>query len=600
MRKNLAVLVLLSLCLIGCKQLDSQPEASKHEDSKVHWQSEWNDQVFEDAKKNNKLIILNLEAIWCHWCHVMQAETYANDDVAKLLNDNFIALKIDQDSNSYLSNRYKDYGWPATIMFNAQGQEIVKRAGYIDPESMKKLLAAVIADPSPENDYSEAIQYSTTSYLSEELKQQLRTNYSSSLDLKLGGLNLAQKYIDRDTIEYGLLIAKESGPQAESAKASTLQTLKAAIAISDSEWGGFYQYSTHGDWDHAHYEKLASVQAEYLRIYSLAQLQYPHPQFKQTIFATVKYIDQFLTDFSGAFYTSQDADLIQGKKASDYFKLSDKERKAKGIPKVDKNIYADRNGRIIEALVMAYRAIQDPKLLARAIKAAQTINRTHKHSNNSYKHGAKDKHSYLSDNLYMAAATLALYEATADRKWLTSSKQIAEYIIDNYKSSEPGYLSNDKQDRAANAKINSLLKPSPVLEENIKLARLFNLLAHYTGVNKFKDEAKYIMQYLASKEVALSSLSEPGILIVDRELAEDPVHFTIVGSKRDSKAKKLFTTALQYPATYIRIEWYDRKEGKLMNPDVEYPELPQAAAFSCINHACSLPIYDKAELLATP
>ena len=104
------------------------------------------------------------------------------------------------------------------------------------------------------------------------------------------------------------------------------------------------------------------------------------------------------------------------------------------------------------------------------------------------------------------------------------------------------------------------------------------------------------MRYLGSQDIALNSITEPGILLLDMELANDPVHITVVGAKRDSKAKKLFLRALQYPSSYLRVEWYDPKGAKLKHHDVEYPKLNKAAAFTCNNKTCSLPIFKAKDL----
>src|ERR1700692_3207920 len=90
----------------------------------IKWQG-WSDATFQQAKKENRLVILDLEAVWCHWCHVMDKQTYSNPKIQKLINDNFLAIGVDQDSRPDISNRYEDYGWPATIIFDSDGHEIV-------------------------------------------------------------------------------------------------------------------------------------------------------------------------------------------------------------------------------------------------------------------------------------------------------------------------------------------------------------------------------------------------------------------------------------------------------------------------------------------
>ena len=87
-------------------------------------------------------------------------------------------------------------------------------------------------------------------------------------------------------------------------------------------------------------------------------------------------------------------------------------------------------------------------------------------------------------------------------------------------------------------------------------------------------------------------------MIADRELSNDPVHLTVVGAKGDPVAKELFRIAQRQAGTYKRIEWWDRSEGSMPNPDVQYPDLPKAAAYVCSQNRCSLPVFEGKELIA--
>ena len=129
-------------------------------------------------------------------------------------------------------------------------------------------------------------------------------------------------------------------------------------------------------------------------------------------------------------------------------------------------------------------------------------------------------------------------------------------------------------------------------------ARFANLLSRYTGDATFRDDAQRAMRFLVTKEVALRRRTEAGLLIADRELSNDPVHLTVVGSKNDPAAKTLFRIAQHQAGSYKRIEWWDRSEGAMPNPDVQYPDLPKAAAYVCSQNRCSLPVFEGKELLA--
>src|ERR1700746_1033517 len=86
--------------------------------------------AFAQAKTQHRFVILYLEAVWCHWCHVMDEKTYGDSSVRAEIAEHYVPLRIDQDLRPDLSNRYKDYGWPATVIFAADGTEIAKRQGF--------------------------------------------------------------------------------------------------------------------------------------------------------------------------------------------------------------------------------------------------------------------------------------------------------------------------------------------------------------------------------------------------------------------------------------------------------------------------------------
>src|SRR5262245_36102331 len=95
----------LALCLAASAATGGKPE-------QIQW-PDWSDAVFDQARRENKFVVLDLEAIWCHWCHVMAETTYKNPEVIGLMQSKYIAVRVDQDARPDLSNRYEDYGWPA-------------------------------------------------------------------------------------------------------------------------------------------------------------------------------------------------------------------------------------------------------------------------------------------------------------------------------------------------------------------------------------------------------------------------------------------------------------------------------------------------------
>ncbi len=582
---KLKALVFSALLVILCSPVQATAPST------VAWQP-WTHAQFAQAKRENRLILLDLEAVWCHWCHVMEAKTYSDPRVATLLKQHFITVKVDQDSRPDLGKRYEEYGWPATIVFDADGRELAKLRGFIEPDRMLDILGRIVADPTP-REYADdlrnnPIEISSQAVLSQETREELVTRFYRTHDFKSGGLNQEQKFIDRDSVELALVLGQRGDKKAVQ---MAHQTLGAALALIDPVWGGAYQYSTDGDWTHPHFEKIASVQADYLKLYAAAAQRTGDRGYLAAAKSIQSYVKKFLTSPDGAFYVSQDADLVQGEHSEAYFRLNDVGRRALGLPRVDTHVYARENGWLIAAFVALSQAHDDPSPLRDAITAARWIETHRSLAGGGFRHDARDAAGpYLDDNLAMARAYLALYVATADRQWLVRADRTARFIAANFKSAKGGFLVARKRDA---------LQPRPNVDENIQLARLFNELAHYTGKRLHRQRAEHAMRYLATEEVATFRRTEPGILLADSELRTDPVHITVVGGKRDENAAVLYRAALNYPAGYRRIEWWDRAQGKLPNPDVAYPKLAKPAAFICSNKVCSSPIYRAEEIAAT-
>ena len=116
----------------------------------IQWH-EWSDAIFSRAKTENKLILLDLMAEWCQFCKKMDATTYRDKQVVENILKNYIPVRVDRDKNLALAKRYARYSTPSTIIYNSNGEEVIKRTGYIKPQFMYWMLEAVAADPSPDS-----------------------------------------------------------------------------------------------------------------------------------------------------------------------------------------------------------------------------------------------------------------------------------------------------------------------------------------------------------------------------------------------------------------------------------------------------------------
>ncbi len=576
-----AVLFLLLFASVAGAQTNSQP---------IVWHP-WSDEIFAQAAREHKFVLLDLEAVWCHWCHVMDQQTYRDAAVRRLMGNKYIAVKVDQDSRPDISNRYGDYGWPATVIFNFDGSEIVKRQGYLPPKLMASILQAVIDDPSPGPSIEKetAIAYATTPFLAPALLADVKKEYEKQYDVAGKGWAFGHKYLDADSVEYATALAAQGDKVQEQ---RVRETLQAARKLLDPVWGGAYQYSTGGNWNEPHFEKLLFIQAQVVRTYAQAYGHFGSPEYLAAAQNVHRFVRTFLTSSDGAFYVSQDADVIAGKHSADFFALDDAKRRAIGLPRVDKHLYARENGWMIYALCSLYAATGDAATLQEAERAAKWVVAHRALPDGGFAHGEHDAAGpFLGDTLAIGQAFLSLYEVTSDREWLNRAEDARRFIAGNFASENAAGFATSK------SSTDHAYKPHPERDENAQVVRFSNLLSEYTGERGDHETAAAAMRYLATPEVATAWLSAP-VLLAEAQFTTPPTHITVVGLKSDPTARALFQTALLTAPAYSRLEFWDRSGDPLPRRDVAYPNLSHAAAFLCTATTCSSPIVDPQSLAA--
>ncbi|MDB5220284.1 MAG: Thymidylate kinase, partial [Myxococcaceae bacterium] len=340
-------------------------------------------ETFARAKAEHKYIVLDGSAEWCHWCHVMEATTYHDAEVRKILDKHFIAVKVDVDSRPDVEERYGDYGWPATVMFAPDATEIGKYRGYINPEKFKGILEDIVASGLAQKKGDEKpkpVVKAPKTALSEEhlawIQREIDVQLEDYYDEDQGSWGRQQKAPLGWNNAWTLEKAKKGDEQA---KAKALFTLDKQSALLDPVWGGIYQYSAARDWDSPHFEKLMTFQAPALDNYATAYRLTNDAKYLARAKAMQGFLDRFMKSPEGGFYTTQDADLNahdRGKAfmdGHDYYKLDEKGRLAHGIPRIDTHEYGKENGLAISAYCTMFEVTKDPAVLATAEKATRRI-----------------------------------------------------------------------------------------------------------------------------------------------------------------------------------------------------------------------------------
>jgi hypothetical protein len=213
-----------------------------------------------------------------------------------------------------------------------------------------------------------------------------------------------------------------------------------------------------------------------------------------------------------------------------------------------------------------------------------------------FRHGDKDRAGpYLGDTLALGQAALDLYAATGAREWLDMARKAGDFIARNFKDEAGGFKTTAQPEADAGV----FARPAKPLDEQVAATRFANRLYRYLGAESYRTLAEHGGRYLTSEGVLELPRSLPGVLLADLELSREPTHITIVGHKDDARSGALHAAGRAFPAIYKRLDWWDKREGALPNPDVQYPEMEQPAAFACSDRICSLPVFEPKDLAET-
>jgi uncharacterized protein len=559
--------LLLAVLLFGIAGAQAAPL-----DNRDGFWSAWDDATFARAAREKKFVIVSLQSWWCPWCLTMNKDTWADPEVRAELKDHFIPVYVDQDSRPDISQRYERWGWPATIIFGPDGTEIVKLRGYYSPRFFIPVLQETVKDPSPV-DYGKVggpeRERMLATGLSDEQRDAILAFMAKAYDQANGGWGKS-KLVDGPTLGWFLDRAKAGDAEAT---ARIKRTLTAMIALIDPESGGISQVTLQPDWSKPSMEFPMFAQQAALAAYARAWVLFGDPAYRAAADDIYRFLKDKLAGPGGGFYASMGM--------------------AEGEPGVDKRQYARETGQAIQGLAAYYDATGTKDALALAIAGADWALRDRALKDGGFRHAAHDAAGpYLADSVEMGAALLALHRSTGDRKWLQAAMAAGDFIATTFVDPRTGgfFVS-------ASAEAKHLPKPIKQREDNVTSTRFFTLLAFYSGNSRYREIAEAGMGYLASPAILESAAFLPDVLLAEEELRNEPVHVTVVGAKDDPRSAALYAGALAYPMAYKRAEWWDKREGKLANPDVDYPDFPEGpAAFACTRTFCSLPVTDAAAI----
>jgi uncharacterized protein YyaL (SSP411 family) len=320
--------------------------------SAIRWQA-WSPHTLALARSLNRPIMIDIGAVWCHWCHVMDATTYADPQVAAALNSEFVPVKVDTDERPDLDEYYQNAaaqltgagGWPLTCFTTPDGA-LFFAAGFLPPRPgtgpngsggenssmlplLKRISQVYATDRAGLEREAEATAAKLKSASSrnapatgglEGLRAQILAGLAASYDRESGGFASGQgpRFYDFPALELALAHGFYGHPEFTAMALDTLKKI-AAGGVFDQLGGGFHRYSTDAHWRVPHFEKLGYDNAMALHAYSDAYEASGDPDFARVAKSLVGYINRELLDPAmGAFYSHQDADSFKGDDGSFY------------------------------------------------------------------------------------------------------------------------------------------------------------------------------------------------------------------------------------------------------------------------------------------
>jgi uncharacterized protein len=314
----------------------------------VRWM-EWGDAAFERALTEDKPVLLDIGAVWCHWCHVMDRESYEDAATAQIINENFIAIKVDRDERPDVDTRYQaavsaisgQGGWPLTAFLTPEGKPYFGGT-YFPPEDrhgrpsfQRVLLTMAEAFTARRTEVNEsaasvmnAIEHNESfsgrsANPTPELVEKMAIAALKSADLRHGGFGAQPKFPHSSAIDLLIDVAgrdsatqvKMNGgavPVPEAARKVAEITLEkmAEGGIYDHLAGGFHRYSVDEHWTVPHFEKMAYDNSELLKNYVHAYQAFGNEEYARVARDIMRWMDEWLSDRErGGFYASQDADF---------------------------------------------------------------------------------------------------------------------------------------------------------------------------------------------------------------------------------------------------------------------------------------------------
>ncbi|MDQ7960331.1 thioredoxin domain-containing protein [Flavobacterium lindanitolerans] len=586
-------------------QFETSPYLLQHANNPVHWKA-WNPKSLELAKETNKLIIVSVGYSACHWCHVMEHETFEDKAAAAVMNRSFINIKVDREERPDIDAVYMKAvqimtgrgGWPMNVVCLPDGRPVwggtyFRKEEWMD--TLEQLQQLYLSAPEKMLDYAEKLHQginaislvqqpdNNANFDADNLKA-LVEKWKKSFDWEFGGYSRAPKFMMPSNYSFLLRYAYQEKDSELSEFVNLTLTRMAYGGLFDTVGGGFSRYSVDMKWHVPHFEKMLYDNGQLVSLYSEAYRLTHNPLYKKTIEKTLSFISKELTAPNGGFYSALDADSLttQGHLEEGAYYVWNKQE-LRTIVGEDFELFAIvfnindfgywENGN--------YVLIQSESLETIAqrfnLEVIELQNKKENWEKSLYTSREKRKKPRLDDkcltswNALMLKGFVDAYKAIGNKSYLDIALKNADFIIENLWTSEGNLLHNHKNGKNT---INGYL------EDYCFVIEAFISLYETTLDGKWLQNSKQLTDYCfdhfyepASGFFTFTSDIDTALITNHYELEDN-----VIVASNSAMANNLYKLGIYFENSY-----YEAVAQKMLNhilPNIDYP-----SAFSNWLHA---------------
>lgn len=555
----------------------------------VQWRP-WGRAALEEAARTDRPVLLNLTAVWCHWCHVMDETTYSDPELIRAINESLVPIRVDADRYPHVQDRYIAGGWPTNAFLTPTG-EVLWAGTYVPPDEFRSVLNGVLAAWRDRRGQLEeeierrrkALEAARSrrppvGLVRREAADDVVTALYDGFDARNGGFGTAPKFPNPDAVELLFTRAERLGLDQDMVMAE--RTLDGMLAgeLWDPVDGGFFRYATAEDWTRPHYEKLLDTNAALLRAYALGASVTGREDFRRVAERTVEWVDRTLGRPDGLWGGSQDAD-------EEYYALDGDGRRARPAPFVDRSVYTNWNGWWIRALAEAGGRLGRPDWIDRAAASLAVLLETMAAPDDLLYHfrtpeGERAIPGLLVDMVATAQACAAVFQATGRPEFLAHARRLAEAMERVLWSDDGGFIDHVRTPDDVGA----LRYTDRPFDLNAEAARFFNDLALATGERSYRAIAERTLAVL-SPLAGRYGVGAAVFASAVEEFFEPPLRIVLVGSAPETAALRHAALVLPIPERRV----WTLETGGTIGP-LRFDVSAAPAAYVCGSRACSPPV----------